>query len=564
MAERMKVIKRLNRRNFLMLSAGSTGAALLVACAPAATPPAPTVAQPTAVKPAAQVPSAPPSQATAVASATPTQAPVATAVKPAEPKRGGTFTLARTATISEFNPFNLTVGHYGFIRVAFNTLARYDAKLNLQPDLAEKWDLSADGKTVSLKLREGVKFHSGREFTAEDVKASLEFGQTNEKALLRESFRMVKQAEVTGKYTIALRFDNVYPGLYDLLDALWIIDKESIESRANAVNGTGPFKLDKYVPKDRAEFVAFKDYWDKGKPYLDRYVLREIPDLPSLAINLESGSVDAIYKPNVSDVIRLSGQTAKFYVAAGKSGSIFDVGMNCKMEPFTDKRVRQAVAWSIDRARFCKTILQGLSEPTCLMWPPHSWAYFKELEGKIGYDLEKAKALLKDAGLANGFETELVTASALGTGRRELAEILQADLAKIGVKTKLADIEGATFTTRTQTKRDVPLMTHEYGRAGRDPGTTIGGAKAWYTEAQGGWTRFESAQYDQLVKDLQSTLDRDKRAATARKIQELTLDECFTVSVAVSPTVHVVASPVKGFDDDMDQAIIPAGIWLDK
>ena len=119
----------------------------------------------------------------------------ATITRAAGPKRGGTFTLAYTVGLTEFNPVNLVTGHYAFQRALFNTLAHYDAKLDLQPELAERWDMAADGTALTLKLREGVRFHSGREFTSADVKASWEFATTDEKTTMRTLFRSIKQVD---------------------------------------------------------------------------------------------------------------------------------------------------------------------------------------------------------------------------------------------------------------------------------------------------------------------------------------------------------------------------------
>ncbi len=119
-------------------------------------------------------------------------------------KRGGIFTFATTAGIQEFNPYNLITGHYPFMRALYNTLVRYDATLQPEAELAEKWDITPDGKTLTLKLRQGVKFHSGREFTSADVKPSVEFGQTNEKVTMRTLYRGIKQVETPDKYTVVL------------------------------------------------------------------------------------------------------------------------------------------------------------------------------------------------------------------------------------------------------------------------------------------------------------------------------------------------------------------------
>jgi peptide/nickel transport system substrate-binding protein len=144
-------------------------------------------------------------------------------------KRGGTFTFATTAGIQEFNPLMLIPGQFPFFQALYNTLAHYDAQLKPQPELAEKWDFSPDGKTLSLKLRQGVKFHTGREFTSADVRHSVEFSQRNEKVTMRTLYQAIKQVETPDKYTVALKFDTVTPGVYDILDTLYIIDKEIID-----------------------------------------------------------------------------------------------------------------------------------------------------------------------------------------------------------------------------------------------------------------------------------------------------------------------------------------------
>jgi len=482
-------------------------------------------------------------------------------------KRGGTLTFATTAAIQEFNPLMLNPGEYPYFRALYNTLARYDAQLKPQPELAEAWEISADGKTLTLKLRQGVKFHSGREFTSADVKHSVEFGQTNERVTMRALYRAIKQVETPDKYTAVLKFDSVNSGIYDILDTLFIIDKETIADRSKTAIGTGPFRLDRYFPNDRAEFVAFKDYWEVGKPYLDRYVYRVIPDLSSLVINLESGAIDCAWQISYMDAARLREMGGKYVVDSGAAGfGFFDVAINVTAEPFQNKKVRQAVAWSIDRERFAKTVMRGLGQATCLMWPTYSWAYFKDLEGKIGYDLDKARALLKEAGLEKGFQTEILTASKRMVGYGEMAQILQADLRKIGIDAKVLDVEAALYDNRTIVKGDIVMMIHTYGRAGRDPGSMVTGARAWTNgwKKEGNWTHFESDEWERWRKELTSTMDMDRRKAAARKLQEIALDECFTLPIAPALRVFAFASYVKGFGVTMDNSPYVGDMWLDK
>ncbi|MHB1415188.1 MAG: ABC transporter substrate-binding protein [Chloroflexota bacterium] len=542
------------RRDFLKLGVATAGVGLLQACSPAAQPtPAP---QPTAVKPPAQTPQA--GQPTAA----PTQAPAAP-TKAAGPKAGGTLTLARTMDMTEFHPLETNMGHYAFMKAIWNTLIHYDSKLQPQPELAEKWDFSSDGKQVTLKLRQGVKWHSGREFTSDDVKATWDFCTTEKTVTMRSMFSTIKKVDTPDKYTAVLNFDSPYAGVFDLLDMMHIIDKETIADRAKTAVGTGPFKLDKYVPSDRVEMVANKDYWDKGKPYLDKLVVRVIPDLASLAINLESGAVDAIWQPSNLDYVRLE-KDGKFLCDLGAPGPTnYDLGINVTVKPFTDKRVRQAIAWAIDRERFCKTVLQGMVKPTTSIWASHSWAYFPDLEGKLGFDLDKAQSLLKEAGYPNGFDTEIMTYSKRGLGYGELPQIMQADLKKIGVNMKIDDVESAVYTARSNSG-DIVMMMHSYGRANRDPGTTVTAAKAWYNEKEGNWTHWNNAEWDSLRAQLISTLDEQKRIQIARKLQEMALDECFTLVIAPQQRTWAYAPYVKGFGYNLENNPLVDSMWLDK
>ena len=486
----------------------------------------------------------------------------AAGTRPAGPKRGGTLTVAHTDSFVTFNPYERR--WYRIRRAMYNSLGHYDRHMNLQPELAERWDLSADGKAVAFKLREGVKFHSGREMTSEDVKFSIEFASTNERVLSRPTYQVVKKVETPDRYSVVFRMDRPNAGIYDLIDSLHVIDKETLADNAKMGIGTGPFKLDKYFPNDRIEFVPFQDYWEKGKPYLERYISRIIPDAAALTINLESGAIDCAWRIPYRDAVRLKASGGKFVVDMGQQGdAMFDVGVNTKREPFTNKKVRQAIAWSIDRERFCRTVMQGLTEPTCLIWPPQSWAYFKDLQGKIGYDLEKARALLKEAGLEKGFETEILTSSNRAFGYGELAIILQHDLRQIGINAKVADLEVAQYDSRTQ-KGDIAIVVHNYSRANLDPASTLMAAKAWFPEKDAGWTHFEHAEYERLRSDLQATLEREKRIPIARRIQELALEECFTMPVAGQPSVWGCAAHVNGLWYDLDNAAYIGDMWLDK
>lgn len=552
--------RSMTRRHLLKLGGLMLGVGIADGCAPVAQPtPTKGPESPKAATTAAPVATVAPAP---VATPAPTQAPAAI-TKTAGPKRGGTLTVGRVDTFNTFNP--LEARFQRIRRTMFNTLAHYDEGLNLQPELAEKFDFSADGKTVSFKLRQGVKYHSGREFTSADVRFTWEYATTNERVTQRPLYQTVKEVDTPDKYSVVFHLDASNASIMDFIDTLQMLDKETVQDNSKTGVGTGPFKLDTFVPNDRIELVPFKDYWDKGKPYIDRLVVRQIPDLAALAINLEADAIDLAYSISYVDGARLRDSTGgKFTLDMGAKGqSIFDIGINCKQAPFTDRRVRQAVAWSIDRDRFARTALQGMGTPTCLIWPPHSWAYFKDLQGKIGYDLDKAKALLAEAGVGGGFDTEMLTSSKRGSGYGELAQILQADLKKIGVNAKIADLEPAQYDTRAN-KGEITLLVHSYGRANRVPSTALNASTSWKNEKEGGWTHYESAEYDKLRSDLQATIDRNKAMVIARQVQELVLTDCFTLPVSEAPIISVYRNYIRGLWYDMENSPFLGDAWLDK
>jgi len=172
---------------------------------------------------------------------------------------------------------------------------------------------------------------------------------------------------------------------------------------------------------------------------------------------------------------------------------------------------------------------------------------------------------LKEAGLEQGFQIEMLTSSKRQFGYGELAQILQADLKKIGINVRVVDAEPAVYDNRSLVKGDIQMMVHTYGRANRDPGSLVTGARAWTGGwKEGNWTYFESAEWDRWRKELTSTLDMDRRKTAARKLQEIALDECFTIPVATSLPVFAYASQVKDFAVTMDNSIYVGDVWLDK
>jgi peptide/nickel transport system substrate-binding protein len=520
----------LTRRNLLRLGIGAAGTLLTPARAA-------TAAQPTAVP--------------------------ATSPGVGGPKRGGVLKIARSPRITNFNAFYMTRGHFAFMRALYNTPLRLDDRLEPQPEIASSWQFSPDGTRMILRLRQDVKFHTGRDLTSEDIKFSLEFAKLPEtSASMLSAFDLIKDIKVPEKYTAELYFDKPNPLIFDTLDLLFIYDKSVVDNIARVDAGSGPFRVDKYIPPDEVYMTRFAAYWDKGRPYADEYHLKSIPDAAALALNFEAQAVDAVWAPTFKDAARLKGQ--KGIVATDGPGA---QGMCCvavrpEAGPLSDKKVRQAINYAIDRERCARVILENLVTPTCLMWPRGSLAYFADLEGKYSYNPEKAKALLAEAGHPNGFKTSIMLSRAINPVLYGFGQILQADLAKLGIEARIEDVESTLYTRRILGGQ-YEMAVHNYGRANRDPGTTLMGDQVWRTRKEGGKLVPDFPDFGNWRDEAARTMETQRRQALYRKIQEWILEESFVMPIAGNVSYWLYRDHVRDLKFTRESSPWADVVWLD-
>ena len=232
-----------------------------------------------------------------------------------------------------------------------------------QPMLAESWETD-DFTSIKLNLRKGVTFHTGREMTSDDVKYTL----------MRTADPKVAAAQYTGmaqwfptietpdKYTVILRSDQPRPTVFDLLEFIQVGDKDILEgpdAKTRAV-GTGPFKLDEWVPGDHATLTRNPNYWQSGKPYLDSIQVPVFRDQTAMATALEAGQIHIARPPALTDLVRLK-QDANYAVSINPQTGGYNVtGLNLTTPPFDNKLLRQALNYAIDRVRYADTIASGL------------------------------------------------------------------------------------------------------------------------------------------------------------------------------------------------------------
>jgi dipeptide transport system substrate-binding protein len=242
--------------------------------------------------------------------------------------------------------------------------------------------------------------------------------------------------------------------------------------------------------------------------------------------------------------------------------SVTDIMMNVSRPPFDNKKVRQAINHAVDRKRFVDTVLVGFGDPWCQPFPPQSLGFSKDLGTKhCTFDLARAKQLLAEAGYPNGFESILHISTATYPNTRALAQILQADLAKIGVRLTIRDVEPAEYREVTWgTKNKFAIVLHEYGRGNRDPDTLFKAAGAWYTKD--GMHTYTSPEYIQLVDEAGSTLDPAKRRQVYDQIARFLADQVFTLPISPNFTLSAIRPTAQEVTVNVDGMPILEKAWL--
>lgn len=483
----------------------------------------------------------------------------------ATPKRGGTLRLGHVGGVLNFDGHRLSRGNYPMLNQVYNTLVRYGTDLKPQPELAEAWSFSRDGRTLEFQLRRGVQFHNGREFTASDVVWNIERAQDKKVAAhVRPMTLDIKKAEAADPYRVVLTFERPTPGILDLFDTLYIVGREGEAELKQKPLGTGPFQLASWSPGDKAVFRRFPGYFRKGLPYLDEVVLQQVPDAAALVVNLEAGALEAVDDLPPRDAVRLRDHPKLRVVQTFPGSIVYDVMINVTRPPFDRRPIRQAIGNLIDRKRIVETVLAGIGEPWCQPFPRQSLGYVADLgTAHCDFNPERARRLLAEGGYPHGFDVILHISTGTFPLSRQVAQIIQSDAAKVGIRMTIRDVEPAEYREVTWGERNkFAMVLHAYGRANRDPDTLFKAAGAWYAEK--GMTLYTSPEYRQLIEEAGSTLDAARRRQAYARLGRLIAEEAFTLPIAPLITLYGLQAAVQGARWDVDGRILLEEAWLDR
>jgi oligopeptide transport system substrate-binding protein len=397
----------------------------------------------------------------------------------AEIKQGGSMVVTYKDDVSTLDP---AIGYdwqnWSMIKSLFNGLMDYaPGTTDLIPDLAESYEVAPDGRSYTFKLRHGVKFHNGRELTAEDVKWSIE-----------RAVRPETQSPGQGFFNMIAGFEDVTSGKAKELSGIEVVDPYTVRftlSRPDATFlhvmalnfgfavpkeevakygqdfgkhpvGTGAFRMTDWTLGQRVVFERNPDYYRKGLPKLDKITF-EIGQEPLVALlRLERGEVDILGDgiPPAKFLEVMDDPALKKNVIKGGQLHTGYVAMNVKIKPFDNQLVRQAVNHAINKDRIIR-IINGRAVPANQPLPPAMPGYDPNYKG-YAYDPAKAKALLAQAGFANGVDTELYAMNTDPNPR--IAQAIQQDLAEVGIRAELKTLAQANVIAAGGDEKEAPMI----------------------------------------------------------------------------------------------------------
>ncbi len=357
---------------------------------------------------------------------------------------GGTLVAAINAEPDQLDP-QVTSAYVSFqvLENVFDTLVEPDQNLEMVPSLAESWDISDDGLTYTFTLRHGVKWHDGTPLTASDVVYS--YGRIRESANNGWRFGTVTDVTAPDDSTVVFTLSAPTPNLLANIGAfkgMAIVQQANVESGdiTTAPIGTGPFKVASWTSGDSIELVRNDDYWG-GAPSLDGVTYRFIPDTTVALTSLQSGDVQWTDNLPPQQVSGLK-ESTDVVVETVPSNDYYYFATNEAREPFNDARVRQAMAWAIDREAIVQAALFGNATVNQTAIPATSGWYFDY--APYSRDLDKAKALLEEAGVADGLEMDLMVVSSDNQSVTD-AQVIAANLADIGITVNIRQLDVSTW-----------------------------------------------------------------------------------------------------------------------
>ncbi len=403
----------------------------------------------------------------------------------------------------------------------FDSLLRTNPKtLQLEPGLADAWTISEDHRTITFRLRRGVRFHNGREVVAGDVKYTLERLLAPETASpFARAFDRIAEIKILDRYRLSVTNSVVNATFPLAFTSLFIVPREDVTRLGRAFGqhpvGSGPFIFESWSRDDVIVLRANAEYWE-GRPYLSTLTFRIIPDPATAQAEFDTGRLEYMILTDVTYRRYADDPAWKSSIIEVPELFTRHVGLNVTRPPLDDVRVRQAINLAIDKAAMVRTILQNKAFVATGVFPPSHAAYNPTLKG-YEYDPARAKVLLAQAGREGGFDLELHGAANSVTGR--WLEGFQRYLAAVGIRARIVQEDFGVMLDRAG-KGEIPAWVLSHG-GGPNCVDYLGPFRRRNVGPAGNRMRYKNDRVDALIDEAERTFDPRGQVKLCRDAENL-------------------------------------------
>ncbi len=428
----------------------------------------------------------------------------------------------------------------------FGRLTWYDpTMMDPVPQVAESWTVSEDGLTFVFNLRQGVKFHNGREVTAEDVVFSwdrvFEIGDKGRGAL---ELADVESYEATGEYEFTVKLERPSPVFVSSMAhwALAIVPKEHADELDTQPISCGPYKFVEWLPNDHAKYVKFDDFWDKEmlSRLPDEIVLLPITEEQTRLAMLKTGDIDIAEYVSARNWEEIENTPGLNLLRQEVTASYYTVAFGLEQEPTKDKKLRQALTWAFDREAIQQSAFFGAGEIDCSFIPRGHWAY-SPLTCPT-YKPEMARQLLEEAGYGEGLKLT-IRPYTWHDEEIQVAQIIQQNLQDIGIEADIEVLELATYDEVVWYDHDFQISQAWYTRE-PDPDGLM---QSVFREGGGNnFMGYSNSRIEELFDEGKSTLDRSERKRIYKEIQEILLEDVPLAKIMSVELAHAANDKVQG------------------
>lgn len=480
---------------------------------------------------------------------------------------GGTLVFGRGGDSTSLDPSRTTEGEtFKVTKNIFETLLEFeDEGTAVEPGLAKEWDVSDDGLEYMFELEEGITFHDGTDFNADAVVANFERWADGDEEMFPyystmfggfgdDEDHVIESVEAADDYTVEITLKrpqapflkNIAMDMFAISSPAAIEEHGDDDYESNPV-GTGPFKFVEWKRNDSITIEKNEDYWQEGLPKLDKVVFESIPDNAARLNALTAGEIDLADGINPSDGEQIEGN-ADLQLFERPSMNVGYLGLTVTREPFDKKEVRQAMNHAINKEEIIDAFFEGRADIAVNPIPESIEGYNEDIEG-YDYDPEKAKELLKEAGLEDGFDMELwampVPRPYMPDGEK-VAEVIQKNLADVGITAEIVTHEWATYLELAE-KGDADAFMLGWTGDNGDADNFIYALLDEDNIGSNNYTYFKNDEMHDLLIDAQTEVDEEKRIEMYKESQEIINEEAPWVPIAHSTPLLGGASDITGF-----------------